>query len=1045
MSLAFSPAVVASSSYTSQVNTVTESYILQTGKNINTVAKLGDEIDVSGKLPSLSISDESYSHADIHINNKLAGYAQTGAVALSNGNAVKSGERMLNSAANNELNNSTQQLLSQFGTARVQMNVNEDFKLDGSMVDVLVPLYDNQKSLLFTQLGARNKDDRNTVNVGAGVRTFQNSWMYGANAFFDNDVTGKNRRVGVGAEAWTDYLKFSGNSYFGTTDWHHSRDFADYKERPANGYDVRAETYLPSHPQLGGKVMYEKYRGDDVALFGKDNRQKNPYAITAGVNYTPIPLVTIGAEHRAGKGSKNDSNINFQLNYRLGESWQSHISPSAVAATRTLAGSRYDLVERNNNIVLNYQEQKVIQLILPAMISGEGGTSVPLSAEVSTRHGLERIEWDSSALIAAGGSLTPVSAHAVVVGLPSHRLTRSGSNAHTLSAVAHDIQGNVSLRATVQITVMPSTVAAVNLTATADNEVANGIATNAVKAIVMDAGNNLVPGQVVTFTASNGANVTTVIGTTGVDGVATATLTNMKSGISAVTATVNGSSQTVDTTFVANSSTAEITAANLTATANNEVANGIATNAVKAIVTDAGNNLVPGQVVTFTASNGAKVTTVIGTTGVDGIATATLTNTDSGISVVTATVNGSSQTVDTTFVADGSTAKITAAKVTADRRVANGTATNAVVVIVTDAGNNPVAGQVVAFTASNGAKVTAVIGTTGVDGVATATLTNMKSGISAVTATVNGSSQTVDTTFVADGSTAEITAANLTATTDNEVANGRATNAVKAIVTDAGNNLVPGQVVTFTASNGANVTTVIGTTGVDGVATATLTNTAPGVSVVTATVNGSNQTVSTTFVEDSMFTGIAVNGHVFTVNDEFPKTGFTAATFILNMNRNASDFTWSSNQPGAVNVNGGGQVKLNSKPTGPVTITATPKDGGSPLSYTFAVQKWFIHNGSTMAVWSDAVEFCSLQLASQPSRTDLSSTNYSFGTRLVGSLFDEWGRMDNYTGSGFIGTLYWTGDTPDPSTGYHYLGDSIAGVTNSYSDADIPRHVMCRR
>lgn len=98
--------------------------------------------------------------------------------------------------------------------------------------------------------------------------------MYGVNTFFDNDITGKNRWVGMGVEAWTDYVKLSVNSYFGLTDCHQSRDFVDYYERPANGYDVHAEAYLPAYPQLGGKPMYEQYRGNDVALFGKNNRQK---------------------------------------------------------------------------------------------------------------------------------------------------------------------------------------------------------------------------------------------------------------------------------------------------------------------------------------------------------------------------------------------------------------------------------------------------------------------------------------------------------------------------------------------------------------------------------------------------------------------------------------------------------------------------------------------------------------------------------------------------------------------------------------------------
>lgn len=579
LSLCFTPAIAAlPTSNTTTINVSSESYILGVNESVDSVAKkygisvdelkriniyrtfskpfnrlsAGDEIDVPRKASPFSIDNQRNNNIDIPLENKLASHAQTGAAVLATGNVAKSGERMVRSAASNEFNSSAQQWLSQFGTARVQLNVNDDFHLDGSALDVLVPLYDNQSSILFTQLGARNKDSRNTLNIGAGVRAFLGDWMYGMNTFFDNDVTGKNRRVGVGAEAWTDYLKLSANSYFGTTDWHQSRDFADYNERPANGYDVRAEAYLPAYPQLGGKLMYEKYRGDEVALFGKDNRQKNPHAVTAGVNYTPISLLTVGAEHRAGKGSKNDSSLNLQVNYRLGESWQSHIDPSGVAASRTLAGSRYDLVERNNNIVLDYQKQELIRLTLPEQVTGESSSSATVNAQVTSKYGLERIEWDSAALMAAGGNLVQVSPQTVSVTLPPYQATRS-SNTHTLSAVAYDRQGNASPRATMQIVVMPGTaeLTAVNLTVTADNAFANGTATNAVQALVMDAGHQPIANQAVSFTASNGATVTTVIGTTGADGIATATLTSTTVGISNVMASVNGSSRSVATTFVA--------------------------------------------------------------------------------------------------------------------------------------------------------------------------------------------------------------------------------------------------------------------------------------------------------------------------------------------------------------------------------------------------------------------------------------------------------------------------------------------------------------
>lgn len=161
------------------------------------------------------------------------------------------------STATGYASSSAQQWLSQFGTARVQLNVDDNGNWDDSAIDFLAPLYDNKKSMLFTQLGIRAPDGRVTGNLGMGVRTFYlENWMFGGNVFFDDDFTGKNRRVGVGAEAWTDNLKLSANTYVGTTDWHSSRDFDDYYEKPADGYDVRAEGYLPAYPQLGAKLMY---------------------------------------------------------------------------------------------------------------------------------------------------------------------------------------------------------------------------------------------------------------------------------------------------------------------------------------------------------------------------------------------------------------------------------------------------------------------------------------------------------------------------------------------------------------------------------------------------------------------------------------------------------------------------------------------------------------------------------------------------------------------------------------------------------------------
>ena len=307
-------------------------------------------------LPLQSMADApAMEKADVNpYSDTLSRAASTLASTDSNGGAGAAA-----SAASSYASSSVEGWLSQFGTARVQLNVDNNGNWDDSSFDFLLPFYDNKKTVIFTQLGMRAPDDRFTGNLGFGVRTFNSSnWMFGINSFIDDDFTGGNRRAGFGGEAWTDDLKLSANGYVGITDWHSSRDFDDYDEKPANGFDIRAEGYLPTYPQLGAKVMYEQYYGDNVALFDTDHLQKDPSAVTVGLNYTPIPLVTAGIDYKRGEDSVDDTQFSLAFHYVLGQSLSSQLSGDQVAYRRSLAGSRYDLVERNNEIVLDYRKQE---------------------------------------------------------------------------------------------------------------------------------------------------------------------------------------------------------------------------------------------------------------------------------------------------------------------------------------------------------------------------------------------------------------------------------------------------------------------------------------------------------------------------------------------------------------------------------------------------------------------------------------------------------------------------------------------------------------
>ncbi len=143
---------------------------------------------------------------------------------------------------------------SPYGKVRSNLSIGQGGDLDGSSIDYFVPRYDNQTTVYFSQFSAQRKEDRTIGNIGLGVRYNFDKYLLGGNIFYDYDFTRGHRRLGLGAEARTDYLKFSGNYYHPLSDWKDSEDFDFYEERPARGWDIRAEARLPSYPQLGAKL-----------------------------------------------------------------------------------------------------------------------------------------------------------------------------------------------------------------------------------------------------------------------------------------------------------------------------------------------------------------------------------------------------------------------------------------------------------------------------------------------------------------------------------------------------------------------------------------------------------------------------------------------------------------------------------------------------------------------------------------------------------------------------------------------------------------------
>ncbi|MDC9594871.1 inverse autotransporter beta domain-containing protein [Xenorhabdus sp. IM139775] len=298
------------------------------------------------------------------------------------------------SKVNRTIASEAQKWLSQFSTAKINFGFDRKGRLENNSVDLLLPIYDNKVDwLFFSQLGYRNKDSRNTVNLGLGGRYFSQNWMYGLNTFYDYDITGKNRRVGLGGEIWGDYIKFSTNAYYRLSDWQISQDFEKYHERPANGYDINGEFFLPAYPNLGSKFSYEQYFGDYVTLFNRKTTQKNPILAKIGMTYTPIPLITMGVDYKQGESGQSEAQFQANFNLRLGVPLSTQLSPDNVASMRTLTGSRYDLVDRNNDIVLDHQKIAVAKFSMPKTIVGYSGGVFDIPVKFFTDVSVKDFYW----------------------------------------------------------------------------------------------------------------------------------------------------------------------------------------------------------------------------------------------------------------------------------------------------------------------------------------------------------------------------------------------------------------------------------------------------------------------------------------------------------------------------------------------------------------------------------------------------------------------------------------------------------------------------
>ena len=818
-------------------------------------------------------------------------------VLISN-DPTQSAESLARGIATNKSNDAVEEWLNQFGSAKVQLNLDDKMNLKGSRVDALFALQDTPSYLIFSQLGLKIDETDNdlTVNLGVGARHFFDQQMFGYNLFLDRDLHDEHTRAGVGIEYLRDNLRFSANSYAALSSWKNSPHLAGYDEKAADGFDVRAEGYLPNHPQLGGRLMYEHYFGDKVGLFGKEKLQKKPSAVTVGANYTPIPMVTIGVDRKVGNSGFGNTQFNLAFNYAFGTSLSKQLNSSNVAAKRSVEGSRYDLVDRNNEIVLQYQEQTPLSVSLPAELQGTAGQVLSLPIQTQSKHGIARYEWDDTLLNAAKGKMTGSGDNWQVL-IPPY--IPGGNNSYPLTLIVYDKAGNQSRAVQTRITVtgygtegLHATLSASKDTLPADNQSVitleltlkdaeqrpiSGIAEHIQLISDFQPGSvELASSQTSRINQKNQADtqahqISDITESTQKPGTYLATLTaGSQPGVITINSSVAGNTLLNTSTKVTLvSATSDAIIANNALQTNNNgntLADGTASNTVTLPVTDAHGNPLPGHEVTFTVTEpDGSAREVVVTTDAHGVATLPVSSTQAGSVTVSVDVGGKEASLSLDFIADAGTATLDASQMqagSAGTTLADGSSSNTVTLPITDAHGNPLPGHEVTFTVTEpDGSAREVVVTTDANGIASLPVSSTQTGSVTVSVEVGGKNASVSLDFVADAGTATLDASQMQAgNAGTTLANGTATNTVTLPVTDANGNPLPGHEVTFTVTApDGSVREVVVTTDANGVASLPVSSTQAGSVTVSTSVGGKDASVSLDFVADASSATMADN------------------------------------------------------------------------------------------------------------------------------------------------------------------------------------------
>lgn len=221
-------------------------------------------------------------------------------------------------------------------------------------IETIQPLYQTnatKRNTCFIQArwGRRNSDD--TVNIGFGYRRLlvDESWLFGANVFYDTTLKAYHKRIGVGVEAIGKYVTFRGNYYKGVSDERtisHESDFV-ITEKALNGYDVGVEMPLPKMPWAHIRFDHYRWKGHKFS-------DVHGYTVRLHCNLTKNLHLEFGRSDDAENSSRMFAKayVNFGTNSSYEYNAFDNFFSEKILPGRNLFLHTLDKVKRHQDVVI---------------------------------------------------------------------------------------------------------------------------------------------------------------------------------------------------------------------------------------------------------------------------------------------------------------------------------------------------------------------------------------------------------------------------------------------------------------------------------------------------------------------------------------------------------------------------------------------------------------------------------------------------------------------------------------------------------------------